>query len=57
VKFTAQTFAGTTFYVALAPKCPSKKMMPPCILSRMSDGAGGAIITGWLPGGDPPRRT
>jgi hypothetical protein len=57
VKPTTQSFGGTTFFVALAPKCPSKKQLPPCILSRMSDGVGGAIVTGWLPGGDPPRRT
>lgn len=57
VKPTTQTFGGLTWFVGLAPKCPSKKQMPPCILSRMSDGLGGAIVTGWLPGGDPPRRT
>jgi hypothetical protein len=51
---------GQTFFVGLAPRCPNKKTAPnfaPCILSRMSDGLDGAFITGWLPGGDPPRRT
>lgn len=47
-------------YVASAPKCPNKKTAPsfaPCILSQMSDGVGGSVTRGYLPGGDPPRRT
>jgi hypothetical protein len=47
-------------YVASAPKCPKKKTAPsfaPCILSQISDSLGGSITTGYLPGGDPPRRT
>jgi hypothetical protein len=58
--FRQVTIGGETFFVGLAPKCPNKKTAPsfaPCILSRMSDGFDGAFITGWLPGGDPPRRT
>jgi hypothetical protein len=58
--FSQVTIGGETFFVGLAPKCPNKKTAPsfaPCILSRMSDGFEGAFITGWLPGGDPPRRT
>jgi len=46
-------------YVGFAIACPN--MNPggsaPCIDSQLSDGAGGNITTGWLPGGDPPRRT
>ncbi len=46
-------------YVGLAPKCPATDAMSfaPCIVSRTSDGSGGLFIRGWLPGGDPPRRT
>ena len=58
--FHTETIGTQTFYVAVAPKCPNKKTAPsfaPCILSRMSDGFDGALIRGYLPGGDPPRRT
>jgi uncharacterized surface anchored protein len=52
---------GTTdLFVGSAPKCPKKKTAPsfaPCILSQMSDSLGGSITRGYLPGGDPPRRT
>ena len=46
-------------YVGMAPKCPSKnaKFKAPCIVSQTGDGVGGTYIRGWLPGGDPPRRT
>jgi hypothetical protein len=48
-------------FVGLAPKCPNKKTNPaliaPCILSRMGDDLGGSLITGYLPGGDPTKRT
>lgn len=46
-------------YVGLAPKCPSQspELSAPCIISTTSDGAGGSVSLGWLPGGDPPRRT
>ena len=46
-------------YVGLAPKCPSQspELSAPCIVSTTSDGAGGSTSVGWLPGGDPPRRT
>jgi hypothetical protein len=46
-------------FVGLAPRCPrnNPKAFAPCIVSRRSDGEGGIILTGWLPGGDPPRRT
>lgn len=46
-------------YVGLAPRCPRRNAMDfaPCFVSKMSDDNGGSIITGWLPGGDPPRRT
>jgi hypothetical protein len=58
--FREVTVGSQTFFVGLAPRCPNKKTAPsfaPCILSRMSDGLEGAFIRGWLPGGDPPRRT
>ena len=58
--FREVSIGGKTFFVGLAPRCPNKKTAPsfaPCILSRMSDGFDGAFIRGWLPGGDPPRRT
>jgi hypothetical protein len=48
------------FYVGMSPKCPNKKKAPnfaPCILSQMGDNLGGSFIRGYLPGGDPPRRT
>jgi hypothetical protein len=46
-------------FVGSAPTCPKTKprTFAPCIVSRVRDGAGGFIIRGWLPGGDPPRRT
>lgn len=46
-------------FVGTAPKCPKKlpSTFAPCILSQTSDGDGGNITTGWVPGGDPPRRT
>ena len=46
-------------YVGMAPKCPSKNpsSKAPCITSQTGDGVGGTYIRGWLPGGDPPRRT
>jgi hypothetical protein len=60
--FTRQDTNGDgrlDLYVGSAPRCPKKnpRSFAPCIVSRMSDGEGGFIITGWLPGGDPPRRT
>jgi hypothetical protein len=48
------------FYVGMAPKCLNKKTpekFAPCILSQMGDNDGGSFIRGYLPGGDPPRRT
>ena len=46
-------------FVGLAPRCPrnNPKSFAPCIVSRTSDGEGGFFLRGWLPGGDPPRRT
>jgi hypothetical protein len=46
-------------YVGIAPKCPATapRSYAPCIVSRVRDGHGGFFIRGWLPGGDPPRRT
>jgi hypothetical protein len=46
-------------YVGFAPKCPKRDaaLFAPCILSQTSDGLGGNITRGYLPGGDPPRRT
>jgi hypothetical protein len=46
-------------YVGFAGRCPAQSpaSMAPCIASQSSDGAGGSITTGYLPGGDPPRRT
>jgi hypothetical protein len=53
------TAPGGVLYVAMAPKClkPNPSSYAPCVLTQVSDNAGGGIITGWLPGGDPPRRT
>lgn len=50
---------GVDLYVGLAPKCPSQNpsASAPCIVSQNSDGLGGSITLGWLPAGDPPRRT
>lgn len=46
-------------YVGSAPRCPrnNPRSFAPCIVSRVRDGHGGFFIRGWLPGGDPPRRT
>ena len=46
-------------FVGAAPRCPrnNPKSFAPCIVSRVSDGEGGFFLRGWLPGGDPPRRT
>lgn len=50
---------GGTLFVAFAPKCPKTApgTFAPCIVKQTSDGNGGNITTGWLTGGDPPRRT
>lgn len=50
---------GGVLYVAMAPRCqkPDPSSYAPCWVSQLSDGDGGAFISGWLPGGDPPRRT
>ena len=50
---------GVDLYVGLAPKCPSQNpsASAPCIVSQTGDGKGGSISLGWLPWGDPPRRT
>jgi hypothetical protein len=47
------------FYVGMAPKCPRKNAasFAPCIVSQSGDDSGGSFIRGWVPGGDPPRRT
>jgi hypothetical protein len=49
----------TDYFVGFAPRCPSKspELSAPCIVSQMSDGNKGSITTGYLQGGDPPRRT
>ena len=46
-------------WVALAPKCPTANpsASAPCIESQNADGKGGSTAIGWVPGGDPPRRT
>ena len=46
-------------WVGLAPRCPSANPegSAPCIVSQTGDGKGGSTSIGWLPGGDPPRRT
>jgi hypothetical protein len=60
--FTRQDTNGDgrlDLFVGLAPRCPKKnpKDFAPCIVQRARDGEGGFIVRGWLPGGDPPRRT
>lgn len=63
--FAQQNTNGTAglqaddLYVGMAPKCPKKNAsnFAPCIVSQTGDGVGGTFIRGWLPGGDPPRRT
>lgn len=58
--YTEQSVNGKPMFVGIAPKCPSKlaKTFAPCITKQRSDGTGGNITEGWLPGGvDPPRRT
>lgn len=46
-------------WVAIAPKCPTANpsASAPCIVSQNADGKGGSTAIGWVPGGDPPRRT
>lgn len=50
---------GVDLYVGLAPRCPSANPSgsAPCVVSQTGDGRGGSTTLGWLPGGDPPRRT
>ena len=50
---------GGLLYVGFAPPCPQANPsdFAPCIASQNGDGNGGSITTGYLPGGDPPRRT
>ena len=44
-------------YVGLAVPCGQNGSdFAPCLVSQVGDGAGGSVVTGWLPGGDPPRR-
>ena len=52
------TRTGRSPYVGLAPPCPkaNPSSMAPCLVSQTGDGSGGSIVTGWFPGGDPPRR-
>jgi hypothetical protein len=49
----------TDLYVAFAPACPNLNpaLSAPCITDQRSDGAGGSITEGFIPGGDPVRRT
>ena len=58
-KDTNGSAPGGMLFVGLAPKCPAHDPagFAPCIVSKTGDGAGGSISSGWLPGGDPPRRT
>ena len=53
------TIGTGDLFVGMAPKCPRKNASTkaPCIVSQNGDGVGGTFIRGWLPGGDPPRRT
>jgi hypothetical protein len=46
-------------FVALSPKCPKKSpdTFAPCIKRQFGDGNGGNFTEGFLPPGDPPRRT
>jgi hypothetical protein len=60
--FTRQDTNGDgrlDLFVGAAPRCPrtNPRSFAPCIVSRTSDGEGGFLLRGWLPGGDPPRRT
>lgn len=50
---------GGLLFVGTAPPCPQANPsdFAPCIVSQNGDGGGGNITTGYLPGGDPPRRT
>jgi hypothetical protein len=50
---------GNVLYVAQAPACPNLNPSgsAPCITDQFSDGMGGNITQGWIPGGDPVRRT
>jgi hypothetical protein len=60
--FTRQDTNGDgklDLFVGAAPRCPrtNPRSFAPCIVSRTRDGEGGFFLRGWLPGGDPPRRT
>jgi hypothetical protein len=50
---------GDPLWVGLAPACPQAdpSSNAPCIVSQNGDGAGGSITTGYLLGGDPPKRS
>jgi hypothetical protein len=51
--------AGGILLVGIAPACPSKNpaAFAPCFTRQYGDGTGGSWTEGYLPGGDPPRRT
>lgn len=53
------TIGAGDLFVGMAPKCPKKNAsnFAPCTTSQTGDGIGGVFIRGWVPGGDPPRRT
>jgi hypothetical protein len=59
VQMNTDGVGGVDLYVGLAPKCPimNPSGSAPCIVSQTGDGKGGSTSIGWLPGGDPPRRT
>lgn len=46
-------------FVGFAPSCPAQnpQLSAPCIVSQSSDGKKGSVTTGYLQGGDPPRKT
>jgi hypothetical protein len=50
---------GGPLFVGTAPSCPqaNPSSFAPCIVSQNGDGNGGSITTGWLLGGDPPKRS
>jgi hypothetical protein len=50
---------NSDLWVHLAPNCPKKSPSSgaPCITRQYGDGSGGNFTEGFLPGGDPTRRT
>jgi hypothetical protein len=59
VRENTDGLGGDDLYVGLVPACPNTnpQLAAPCISRQFGDGSGGNFTEGYLPPGDPPRRT